>query len=80
MTTARRTKAGFAELVFGEAENDYGSEVPTVTARCCDSGDESEEIFGDHERSIRRALASLSAACSCGARFHLLSGPGGRAA
>jgi hypothetical protein len=47
------------------AENDQGFEVECVYARCTLTGREVGPIWGSSERSIRRALATLSEKCSC---------------
>jgi hypothetical protein len=59
-----------AAIEYGEAENENGYPVETVTARCLESGREGEETFGDSPASIRRALLTLTRVCSCGASFH----------
>jgi hypothetical protein len=46
----------------------YYTKYYTV-ATCSISGDTSDYIHGNHDGSIKRALASLSESCSCGARW-----------
>ena len=65
-----------AELDYTTEENDDGCEVDCVVATCLESGDESGTIYGRHSASIKRALATLTEVCSCGAKFHVLAGGG----
>lgn len=59
-----------ASIEQGEAENDDGNPVDTVTAICRASGCRGEETFGTSPASVRRALLTLTKRCTCGARFH----------
>ena len=47
----------------------YYTKYYTV-ATCSISGDSSDQIHGNHDGSIKRALATLTKSCSCGARWH----------
>jgi hypothetical protein len=46
-----------------------GREFPCVIATC-DRGGHSVEIWGHGINSVKRALATLSRECSCGAHWH----------
>lgn len=59
-----------AEIDITEEENDSGVVIPCVYATCNDSGDSIGPIWGDGEASVKRALATLTEECSCGATFH----------
>jgi hypothetical protein len=62
---------------YTEEENDYGVVIPCVYAACLAGdgpGDSVGPIWGDGEDSIKRALATLTAECSCGARWHYEKG------
>ena len=47
----------------------YYTKYYTV-AKCSISGDTSDQIHGNHDGSIKRALATLTESCRCGARWH----------
>ena len=53
-------------------ENDNGIEVDCIYATCDKSLDQVGPIWGTGEASIKRALATLTEECSCGAKFHWL--------
>ena len=57
------------EVRYEEAENDEGISVPCVYVRCPTTGTEVGPVWGQHERSIKRALAMLAGECTCGC-FH----------
>ena len=57
------------EVRYEEAENDEGISVPCVYVRCPTTGTEVGPVWGQHERSIKRALATLAGDCTCGC-FH----------
>ena len=58
-------------IEHGEEETDDGIPVACTYATCSISGDEVGPIRGTSEASVKRALATLTEECSCGARFHL---------
>jgi hypothetical protein len=53
-----------------EEEGDYGTDVPCLYATCQTTGHKVGPIWGQGQRSVRRALATLSEQCSCG-RYHV---------
>ena len=59
-----------AEITYETKTNDYGNPQTCVYAECCTSGDSVGPIWGDGEASVKRALAELTAECSCGAGYH----------
>lgn len=59
-----------ADIEHSEEENDNGFLTPCVYAICTVSDDKVGPIWGDSEASVKRALATLSEECSCGAGFH----------
>lgn len=59
-----------ADIEHGEEENDDGRLQVCVYAVCTVSDDKVGPIWGDSDASIKRALATLSEECSCGAGFH----------
>jgi hypothetical protein len=59
-----------AVIVYDEEENDFGRLADCVYARCDESGDTAGPVWGHGERSVKRALATLSEECSCEARYH----------
>jgi hypothetical protein len=60
----------FAEIEHTVEEDDEGRERACVYATCDASGDEVGPIWGDSEASVKRALATLTEECSCGADYH----------
>ena len=67
------SKPAFCTIEYASEENDDGIEVDCVYVTCTRSGDEVGPIWGHSEASVKRALATLSEECSCGAGFHLQS-------
>ncbi len=59
-----------AEIDYTEEENDNGFEQPCVYAICNESGDSAGPIWGQGAESVKRALATLTEECTCGASFH----------
>ena len=59
-----------AIIDYATVENDDGIEVDCVIATCNESGVGTEPVWGQHDASIKRALATLTSQCSCGAQFH----------
>jgi hypothetical protein len=53
-----------------EEEGDSGREQPCIYATCNTTDCRVGPVWGQHERSIRRALAMLSQECSC-KRYHV---------
>ena len=64
---------GKALIVYVRRFNEKGRLQGAVLARCA-SGQNGGPSFawGQHARSVKRALAQLSANCVCGARFHFV--------
>jgi hypothetical protein len=64
-------KVSDAEVILGREPNaKTGREQECVTARCLETGQVTEAIWGTGINSVRRALATLTEECGCGARFH----------
>ncbi len=65
------TSVATATIEFTREHHD-DSKIPRecVYARCLDSGCKVGPIWGHGDRSVKRALASLTENCECGARFH----------
>lgn len=59
-----------AKITHTEEENDDGRLQACVYATCCESDDDAGPIWGDSEASVKRALATLTENCGCGADFH----------
>jgi hypothetical protein len=59
-----------AEIELTEEENDNGYDTPCVYATCERSGESVGPIWGIGPESVKRALATLTEECTCGARFH----------
>jgi len=64
----------YATIEYTEAENDDGYDVECVFATCEQSGVKVGPVWGHHERSVRRALATLGEKCDCGG-FHRVRKP-----
>ena len=61
----------WAVIDYSSVENDYGREQDCVFAECLDPrGGQAGPIWGHHEASVLRALATLTEECLCGASFH----------
>jgi len=63
-------KTSTATIDFDIRENDSGVDVDCVFARCHTSECVVGPIWGHGQASIRRALATLTDECDCGADFH----------
>lgn len=50
--------------------NEDGREMPCVYATCSSSDETVGPVWGHGDASVKRALAMLSAECSCGTRWH----------
>jgi hypothetical protein len=59
-----------ATVCFTQARNESGQRQPCVFAQCHYAGDTVGPVWGHGERSVRRALKTLSERCQCGRRFH----------
>lgn len=66
----RRYSTVPASVKYTSEENDAGYEQDCVYATCGQSGLVVGPIWGHSERSVARALATLTEKCSCNARFH----------
>lgn len=64
------SKRGLAEVWEDESVGWKGYATECVFASCLESGHEVGPIWGTHERSIKRALFTLSRECPCGVKFH----------
>ena len=64
-----------AEMTITRERGDHGPLINCVTVTCLreEGGHSAGPIWGTHSQSVARALAQLSASCSCGARRHELS-------
>jgi hypothetical protein len=60
-----------ASIEFTDEDNDDGYGQDCVYATCNESGDVVGPIWGHGDNSVKRALATLTEECSCGADFHL---------
>lgn len=60
----------YADIEYGTEENEMGYETPCVYARCHESEYCCGPIWGDGPESVKRALATLTEECECGATFH----------
>lgn len=58
-----------SDITYTEEETEDGYECECIYATCRITGCRVGPIWGQHERSIRRALATLSQQCDCGG-FH----------
>lgn len=78
MLTKNRARfwTAYADVEYGEQENEDGIDVPCVYVTCQRSGETVGPIWGDGDASVKRALATLSGECSCGAPFHRTPPPG----
>ena len=63
-------KESEAHIDYTEEENDRGRMADCVIAECLESGDRTEPVWGHGERSVKRALATLTEHCSCRANYH----------
>ncbi len=73
LTKPRRVAV--AAIDYTAEENDSGREQDCVFAICLETeGGRSGPIWGHHHASVLRALATLSAHCPFGAKFHRLEG------
>ena len=73
--------AAAATLVYGSVNNTGGEYengtqhyVDCVAAVCTRSGTRTEDIYGASAASVKRALATPTASCTCGASFHTEEG------
>lgn len=64
------TPAQTASVFIEAEENEDGIEVPCVYAMCDETGEQVGPIWGDGDASVKRALATLTEECSCGATWH----------
>jgi hypothetical protein len=69
-TMSDREEPAPAEIQETTEENDRGFDQECVYAVCSVSGDEVGPVWGTGEASRKRALATLTEECSCGAKFH----------
>ena len=64
-------RIAWAAIEYTAEENDYAQEQECVFATCLGRrGGRSGPIWGHHDASVLRALATLSESCPCGAKFH----------
>lgn len=63
-------KTSGATISFDLQENDNGIELDCVFATCNTSERVVGPIWGDGQASVKRALATLTDECNCGADFH----------
>lgn len=68
----RKRKGGRAPSVveYTSSANDDGNDQLCIYAECTWSGERVGPIWGHTEKSMRRALATLTTQCDCPARFH----------
>lgn len=59
----------YADIEYTTEQNDDGYDCDCVYATCRTTGCRIGPIWGQHDRSIQRALATLSEECDCGG-FH----------
>jgi len=59
-----------ARITYTTEQNDRGESKPCVYAECLESENTVGPVWGDGEPSVRRALATLTSECDCGARYH----------
>jgi hypothetical protein len=69
-TMAQRNQS-YCTIEEAEEEGDSGREQPCIYATCNTTDHRVGPIWGQHEGSIRRALATLSKECSCN-RYHVM--------
>jgi len=66
--------ASEADIDFEERVNpSTGRLQKCVIATCCKSEESTDPVWGEGVRSVRRALALLSADCGCGESYHMAS-------
>ena len=53
-----------------ESESGHIYEQDCVYVECLSSGISVGPVWGHHDASVKRALATLSQKCTCGNRFH----------
>ena len=59
-----------ASINYTEEENEEDRIQDCIYATCEVSGDAVGPVWGHSEASVKRALATLTEECSCGAGFH----------
>ncbi len=59
-----------ARIIYTKRQNERGYEGDCVIAVCEEGEGRTEPVWGHGDRSVKRALATLSKVCSCGARWH----------
>ncbi len=59
-----------ATIDYTTEENEDGREMDCVFATCEESDETVGPIWGHGEASVKRALATLTEECGCGAKFH----------
>lgn len=64
------TGNGKSKVEYSSAKNDEGRQQNCVYAICVESNHRVGPIWGQHERSIKRAMITLTQECECGAKWH----------
>ena len=63
-------KAGWSEVEFTTATSSRGYQQKCVYARCRAADERVGPIWGHGEKSVKRALCTLTEQCWCGTKFH----------
>lgn len=66
----RSCRTAPAVVHYTVARNDKGKMQPCIVVECMASGTRTQPTWGHKQASMRRALATLSAECECGRRYH----------